>query len=325
MAKKTSALQWEHFPTRRQLGRQLIKAGLIPEAALEQTLASQQEDGEVRLSRALVKTGGLTAKEAACALAEQLGMPFLTLDRVHPQPAVIAMVPAGIARSHLVVPVLKIKGTLLLAVADPLATGMREALQNTVDAKLRLAVAPEDEIVQAVRMHYGYSFSDASGPQDGEKEPPPNSAGKEAGKESRQRKLHGQPDEAGRWSWPPRMRAASAGTGLDIFGISTGKGPAGGVQKKEAGFEGALMGVSESLRPKAEAEAGSGGEEGLEPASADHEAAVLHFENGLAAARKGDYQEALREFESALRLDPENRVCRANIQRIKSIVARKEP
>jgi tetratricopeptide (TPR) repeat protein len=250
-------------------------------------------------------------------------MPFLTLDRVHPQPAVIAMVPAGIARSHLVVPVLKIKGTLLLAVADPLAAGMREALQNTVDAKLRLAVAPEDEIVQAVRMHYGYSFSDASDLQDAEKEPPPKSAGREAGKESRQKKLHWEPDEAGSWSWPPRRRAASAGTGLDIFGISTGKGPAGGVQKKEAGFEGALMGASESLRPKTEG--GSGGEEGLEPASADHEAAVLHFENGLAAARKGDYQEALREFESALRLDPENRVCRANIQRIKSIVARKEP
>jgi tetratricopeptide (TPR) repeat protein len=51
--------------------------------------------------------------------------------------------------------------------------------------------------------------------------------------------------------------------------------------------------------------------------------AVTLFEKGLEAARKGAYEEALSHFEAALQLDPNDRVCKANIRRIKRILAEK--
>jgi hypothetical protein len=45
-----------------------------------------------------------------------------------------------------------------------------------------------------------------------------------------------------------------------------------------------------------------------------------HFENGLAALQDKLYAEALVQFELASDLDPNNRLCKANIQRIKKIL-----
>jgi hypothetical protein len=45
-----------------------------------------------------------------------------------------------------------------------------------------------------------------------------------------------------------------------------------------------------------------------------------HFEQGLAALKDKLYKEALVQFELASELDPHNRLCRANIQRIRAIL-----
>jgi hypothetical protein len=47
---------------------------------------------------------------------------------------------------------------------------------------------------------------------------------------------------------------------------------------------------------------------------------IEYFENGLAALQDKLYKEALIQFELAIDLDPQNRLCRANIQRIKQIL-----
>jgi hypothetical protein len=47
---------------------------------------------------------------------------------------------------------------------------------------------------------------------------------------------------------------------------------------------------------------------------------IEHFENGLAALKDKLYKEALVQFELAGELDPHNRLCKANIQRIRAIL-----
>jgi hypothetical protein len=47
---------------------------------------------------------------------------------------------------------------------------------------------------------------------------------------------------------------------------------------------------------------------------------IEYFENGLVALQDKLYKEALIQFELAIDLDPQNRLCRANIQRIKRIL-----
>lgn len=48
--------------------------------------------------------------------------------------------------------------------------------------------------------------------------------------------------------------------------------------------------------------------------------AAEYFEKGLAFLRRRSYKEALHQFESALELDPQHRLCRANIQRIRKLL-----
>jgi hypothetical protein len=78
----------------------------------------------------------------------------------------------------------------------------------------------------------------------------------------------------------------------------------------------ASWGGPTGLEPKGDEE-GSGGQEGVAPLNAR---GIEHFEMGLAALRSKLYKEALVQFELAGELDPGNRLCRANIQRIKAIL-----
>jgi hypothetical protein len=48
--------------------------------------------------------------------------------------------------------------------------------------------------------------------------------------------------------------------------------------------------------------------------------AMEYFEKGLAYLQRRSYKEALHQFQIALKLDPDNRLCRANIQRIKKVL-----
>ncbi len=52
-------------------------------------------------------------------------------------------------------------------------------------------------------------------------------------------------------------------------------------------------------------------------------AAIEAFESGLELARKGDFAAALVELEQALRLDPTNRVCGANLRRVQRELERR--
>ena len=59
---------------------------------------------------------------------------------------------------------------------------------------------------------------------------------------------------------------------------------------------------------------GSGSQE--DPHPQENIEAIEHFEEGLELLRRNAFKEALHQFEMALELDPQNRLCRANIQRI---------
>ncbi len=50
--------------------------------------------------------------------------------------------------------------------------------------------------------------------------------------------------------------------------------------------------------------------------------ALAHFEAGLASLQRGALEDALHQFELALKIDPRHRLCRANIQRIRAKLGR---
>lgn len=54
--------------------------------------------------------------------------------------------------------------------------------------------------------------------------------------------------------------------------------------------------------------------------SESNEKTLEYFEKGLSFLKRRFYKEALHQFEKALELDPQNRLCRANIKRIRKIL-----
>jgi tetratricopeptide (TPR) repeat protein len=273
-------LQSESFSKNQKVGRLLIEAGLITEAVLEEALAYQERNEGILIGKALVETGGLTGREIAGTVAVNLAMPYMTLDNVSPSSEILALVPAQIALTHVFIPVLKINKTLVVAVSNPFDAVMTEELSARIHIPVHMAVAPEDELVEAVLACYPSPAEAQSSPR------------RESAWGSREKKA---------WAWPERQRPAGRNQGFNIFGINSTRNRHTG--QKTGGDE-------QSEKAAGQAPAGSGNTE-----------AVEQFEKGLAAVRKGDYQEALAAFEAALALDPKNRACRANIQRIKKVLA----
>jgi len=77
--------------------------GLISEAQFEEALASGKKSGK-RIGRTLIDSGLVTEEAIAQALSSQYEIPFIKLEGVIIDPQIIRMVPEGLARKHLVIP-----------------------------------------------------------------------------------------------------------------------------------------------------------------------------------------------------------------------------
>lgn len=295
------------------LGDLLVEAGMITHDTLKQAAAYQQENRGTPTDQALIRIGALTGGEIASVLAVRTETPFLTLENISPPPEILNLVPAKVARTHGLIPVLAIKNTLIVAVSNPLDEKMLMDLRGSVEMPLHLAVAPADEIAETVNACY-------EGRHDND-----------------------QPEKNRKWTWPDKPQTlfvkqtdtsdfftrASRQTPytsdtFDIFGTGSAKNrgtPAD--PNKQTFFEGVFQARPGTQPPKdppadtPENNAAPSGESG----SAE---SVKHFENGLAALQRGSYKKALAEFEAALQHDPENRICKANIQRIRKILSKKD-
>jgi general secretion pathway protein E len=93
-------------------------------------------------------------------IAEELGMDYLKID---PLKLNLDMVTANISRPfaqrHLVVPVGKENGTVLLAVADPFDTEALSNLERTTKMRLKLILSSKSDILKIVREFYGFRSS----------------------------------------------------------------------------------------------------------------------------------------------------------------------
>jgi tetratricopeptide (TPR) repeat protein len=147
----------------------------------------------------------------------------------------------------------------------------------------------------------------------------------EAGSRSKETALTG-PWEFGGREAPSHQDSHQHNGASDIFSIARAAGPET-LPAKPSAFE-----VTLSSRPK---KADSDlfftavlptDENGVEsqPHSGENAEAIEYFEAGLVFLQRNELKNALSQFESALRLDPQNRLCRANIQRIREKLSRDE-
>ncbi len=136
------------------LGEILVRKGFITKAEVEEALRAQRESQE-RVGAALVRLGLISEEQALAALSEQLGIPYVELTDLSPEPTLLDMVPSRVVFRHQVFPVDLVDGRLLVATADPLDIRLFDELRTLLGREVEPVIASPRDIRTAISTYYG--------------------------------------------------------------------------------------------------------------------------------------------------------------------------
>jgi type II secretory ATPase GspE/PulE/Tfp pilus assembly ATPase PilB-like protein len=136
------------------LGRVLESAGLISSTMLKDLQDQLQQEAGMTLRKAVVSTGLVREEEILDALAQEMGMEKVALHEIKVTPELLASIDPKMARSYRVFPVRVTEDTLYVALADPLNIETTDDLERILGKKVVGMIAPEDEIIHALRRYY---------------------------------------------------------------------------------------------------------------------------------------------------------------------------
>jgi type IV pilus assembly protein PilB len=103
---------------RKSMGEYLVEKGLLTQEKLEEVLKIQQATG-TDLGRILIDQQLVADKDVYEAKAQEMGLPFVDLDRTTLDSGALNVVKESVAKRHNVVPIKKDGNRLWLAMADP--------------------------------------------------------------------------------------------------------------------------------------------------------------------------------------------------------------
>jgi type IV pilus assembly protein PilB len=135
------------------LGNLLVARGLLTRERLGQAVAEQQRTGET-LTGALLKLALVDENELTEFLCRQYGISAVALSQLDLEPAVLALVPVGIATRHEVLPLTRESDTLTLAMADPTNVAAIDDVAFITNLHVAPVVASRTAIRQAIDRNY---------------------------------------------------------------------------------------------------------------------------------------------------------------------------
>ena len=141
------------FGKRERLGEVLLRNGTITRQQLEQALAVQKK-GRRPLGQTLIDLGYVDDAGMRQALAMQLGIPFLALDRMTVDRSLSRFINRNYARRHTVVPVAVAGQMLTICMDDPTQRGVVEELTRSTGKVITVVTASHESIGRALLRLY---------------------------------------------------------------------------------------------------------------------------------------------------------------------------
>jgi type IV pilus assembly protein PilB len=138
----------------------LIRRQVLGPDQLQEAKNLQQQTG-AKLQDALVKLGYTSTEEVMSAIAEFHGMQFINLTEVTLPQAVIELVPESVARENVVLPMSQENGALKIIMSDPTDFDTMQKLQFILNKDIQPALAPREQIVEAINRHYGQTETES--------------------------------------------------------------------------------------------------------------------------------------------------------------------
>ena len=150
----------------RQVGRVLIKMGILSRNNVSECLKIQADNGGTpKLGEILVEQGLIDQGQLQQALAAQRGMEFIRIDGMDISAEVLEKVPAQMANTYRVVPIEYTSDTneLVVAVDDPDNLQATDDLSTLMGFKVKAKVTDAHALAEALATHYEEKEEEAGG------------------------------------------------------------------------------------------------------------------------------------------------------------------
>lgn len=108
-----------------------------------------------KLQESLVILGYATPEEVMRAIAQEHSLDYINLNEVVIPPSIVELVPESVARENAILPMSEEDGALRVIVSDPLDLDTFEKLRFILNRKVEIALAPRENILEAINKHYG--------------------------------------------------------------------------------------------------------------------------------------------------------------------------
>jgi type II secretory ATPase GspE/PulE/Tfp pilus assembly ATPase PilB-like protein len=137
---------------RLRLGERLVRDGHITPHELRTALQEQEKTHEP-LGAVLVRMGFLPAETLAAVRAADLGIAFVQLAGVTPDPELLAAITPDFARRHACFPLRREKHEVVVALARPVDILCIDAIKQRLWRHIKVVAATQRDIDAAIRRH----------------------------------------------------------------------------------------------------------------------------------------------------------------------------
>ena len=138
----------------KQVAEIFVDQHLLQPSQAEDVLNEATVNGKTIL-QAIVDGGFVDETGFYRTIAKALGTEYADLNEIQIPPAILKLVPSGLARLHQALPIGLSGNTLQIALADPLDPNAAEDLRFGLGKDIEVLVAPIDQIEQRIKEHYG--------------------------------------------------------------------------------------------------------------------------------------------------------------------------
>jgi twitching motility protein PilT len=140
----------------RKVGEFLVNRKVLSKDALEYALAKESETG-VPLAKILSTEGLVSERDLVAAVADQLNIPFWDPTTTPVSPLVDGVIPADVARKHMIVGLALDGDSLVVATDNPLDEAALSAISQITGWKAKPCLATRSDITGAIAAMYGPS------------------------------------------------------------------------------------------------------------------------------------------------------------------------
>ena len=144
------------------IGDLLLEADILTRADLERAIELSESTG-VRLGEALISLGVVSEEQLGEQLANQTGMPFVTLRGLDLERSVGDLFPEAFCRDRQMIPVSReADGSMTVAVADPADREAQAEAQNLVQGRVNFVATTRSDIRDALERLFHEQYLDMS-------------------------------------------------------------------------------------------------------------------------------------------------------------------